>query len=229
MAWDLHSYRKAIPPSPLFFLLASSLPTGKSKDSTWKTTEQIEQESVTSWTHQMKQTGNLGHLPTYILLELTQFHRSESATPPGEHDTPPALEGTTKSIAAGGQIATNGVNIHLHLVGVGQIAELPESEWQRSNTAALWWNQQHSRPPWRGEKWVIKKLNFSFPWGQKGLAIAPKPVTRGTLQRSHLYQTAHPTIESLGLNPQSQLPLSSLIGRGNIVCPTTEHTKLKKV
>jgi hypothetical protein len=43
---------------------------------------------------------NLGLLPTCILLGLTQFHLSECATTPGEHDTSPALKGTTYSSEA---------------------------------------------------------------------------------------------------------------------------------
>jgi hypothetical protein len=51
--------------------------------------EQIEQEPVISWIHHSMQ--KFAMLPNCAFPELTQFHPSVSATPPGEHNISPAL------------------------------------------------------------------------------------------------------------------------------------------
>jgi hypothetical protein len=51
------------------------------------------------------QTQNFGLLPICTLLELSQFHPSETAIMPGEHDITLALEGATWSGTAAGHFA----------------------------------------------------------------------------------------------------------------------------
>jgi hypothetical protein len=89
---------------------------------------------VTSWTHHIIQTQTLNSSLLEPLRKLTLFHCSESATPPGEHNTSPPLKGTR---AAGMQIAPpctkvvaiNKGKIHLCLLGVGQNNELTSQEF----------------------------------------------------------------------------------------------------